>query len=101
MLNSDDAFGPKVLENYMNPQINGLTIMETGIGGINIIQEMLKGYEGLIIIDAYQEGLEPGTLRVLEPEVKRLNLSKDEIRDYFSDTHYATLKSASLFKTYK
>ncbi|MAR64243.1 MAG: hypothetical protein CMP43_04470 [Rickettsiales bacterium] len=90
VLNSDDAFGPKVLENYMNPQINGLTIMETGIGGINIIQEMLKGYEGLIIIDAYQEGLEPGTLRVLEPEVKRLNLSKDEIRDYFSDTHYAT-----------
>ena len=91
VLNSDDAFGPKVLENYVNPQINGFTIMETGIGGINIIQEMLKGYEGLIIIDAYQEGLEPGTLRVLEPEVKRLNLSKDEIRDYFSDTHLSLI----------
>ena len=64
----------------------GLTIIETGIGGINIIQEMLKGYEGLIIIDAYQEGLEPGTLRVLEPKIKDLNLSKNEIRDYFSDT---------------
>ena len=57
---------------------------------IHIIQEMLKGYEGLIIIEAYQEGLEPGTLRVLEPKIKDLNLSKEEIRDYFSDTHYAT-----------
>ena len=90
VLNSDDAFGPKVLEKYRNPKKEGLTIIETGIGGINIIQEMLKGYEGLIIIDAYQEGLEPGTLRVLEPKIKDLNLSKNEIRDYFSDTHYAT-----------
>ena len=92
MLNSDDAFGPLVIQGYEQKygQQSGLKLIETGIGGINIIQEMLKGYEGLIIIDAYQEGLEPGTLRVLEPKIKDLNLSKNEIRDYFSDTHYAT-----------
>ncbi|MGB0809229.1 MAG: hypothetical protein ACPGYJ_09680, partial [bacterium] len=53
MLNSDDAFGPLVIQGYeqkhrLKP---GLKLMETGIGGINIIQEMLLGYEGLILVD--------------------------------------------------
>ena len=54
VLNSDDAFGPKVLENYMNPQINGLTIMETGIGGININNQHLvyqSGCSSVALID--------------------------------------------------
>ena len=64
--------------------------METGIGGINIIQEMLLGYEGLILVDAFEERLPPGTLRVLEPVVEDLALNSQQQRDYFADTHYAT-----------
>ncbi len=33
----------------------GLKLMETGIGGINIIQEMLLGYKGLILVDALKK----------------------------------------------
>ena len=69
---------------------NRLEVMETGIGGINIIQEMLLGYEGLILVDAFEERLPPGTLRVLEPVVEDLALNSQQQRDYFADTHYAT-----------
>ncbi len=100
VLNSDDAFGPKVVEQYQNKRKKAVTIMETGIGGINIIQEMLKGYEGLVIVDAYQEGLIPGTLRELQPKIDNLNLTRDEIRDYFSDTHYATPSKVLQFLNY-
>ena len=64
MLNSDDAFGPLVIQGYeqKHSQQSGLKLMETGIGGINIIQEMLLGYEGLILVDAFEERLPPGTL---------------------------------------
>ncbi|MEK9973854.1 MAG: hydrogenase maturation protease, partial [Deltaproteobacteria bacterium] len=77
MLNSDDAFGPLVIQGYeqkhrLQP---GLKLMETGIGGINIIQEMLLGYKGLILVDAFEERLPPGTLRVLEPVVEDLALN--------------------------
>ena len=92
MLNSDDAFGPLVIQDYQqkhSPQ-PGLKLMETGIGGINIIQEMLLGYEGLVLIDAFEEKLPPGTLRVLEPAVEKLEMSPQQQRDYFADTHYAT-----------
>ena len=67
MLNSDDAFGPLVIQGYEQKysQQSGLKLMETGIGGINIIQEMLLGYKGLILVDAFEEKLPPGTLRVL------------------------------------
>ena len=62
MLNSDDAFGPLVIQGYEQKHCRqpGLKLMETGIGGINIIQEMLLGYEGLILVDAFEERLPPG-----------------------------------------
>ena len=92
MLNSDDAFGPLVIQGYEQKHCRqpGLKLMETGIGGINIIQEMLLGYEGLILVDAFEERLPPGTLRVLEPVVEDLALNSQQQRDYFADTHYAT-----------
>ena len=92
MLNSDDAFGPLVVQGYQQshtPQ-TGLKLMETGIGGINIIQEMLLSYQGLILVDTFEEKFPPGTLRVLEPVVEDLALNVQQQRDYFADTHYAT-----------
>ena len=71
MLNSDDAFGPRLVQKFKSEygDKEGLKIMETGIGGINIIQEMMLGYKGLIIIDSYQGGQKPGTVRILKPKV--------------------------------
>tara|TARA_B110000014_G_scaffold234324_1_gene198150 strand:+ start:2911 stop:3438 length:528 start_codon:yes stop_codon:yes gene_type:complete len=91
VLNSDDAFGPRLIHQFKTDynRKEGLTIMETGIGGINIIQEMLLGYNGLIIVDSYQGGKKPGTVRILKPKVENLDLSIDQKRDYFADTHYA------------
>lgn len=91
MLNSDDAFGPRLIHQFKSEYSikDGLTIMETGIGGINIIQEMMLGYDGLIIVDSFKGGLKPGTVRILEPKIENLDFTISQSRDYFADTHYA------------
>lgn len=91
ILSSDDAFGPTLIKKFISEygSKEGLKIMETGIGGISIIQEMLLGYKGLIIVDSFQGGQKPGTVRILKPEVEDLDLSIEQRRDYFADTHYA------------
>ena len=65
--------------------------METGIGGMSLIQELMYGYDALLILDAYQNNGEAGQLYLLEPILPDLSgLKPHELRDYFSDTHYAT-----------
>ena len=65
--------------------------METGIGGMSIIQELMQGYDSVLVIDAHQSGDAPGTLHLVEPVLPDLSdLDAHELRDYFADTHYAT-----------
>ncbi len=42
--------------------------MDFGTGGLDLAYEVMRGYHGLILIDASQQGGEPGTLYVLEPD---------------------------------
>ena len=60
---------------------------------ISIKESILKlkdtGTKCLIIVDSYQGGQKPGTVRILKPEVEDLDLSIEQRRDYFADTHYA------------
>lgn len=66
-------------------------VIETGIGGMPLVQELMYGYGLLIILDAYKKGGTPGQLYLLEPVLPDLSeLSPSAKRDYFADTHYAT-----------
>src|SRR5919202_1882763 len=47
----------------------GAEVLETGIGGIALLQELLAGCDGLVIVDAVDRGAEPGTVVPLPPEV--------------------------------
>jgi hydrogenase maturation protease len=68
VLRADDGFGPAVAERLTGlPE--GAEVVETGIGGIALLQELLAGCDGLILIDAIDRGQEPGTVFVIEPEV--------------------------------
>jgi hydrogenase maturation protease len=68
VLRGDDGFGPAVAERLTGlPE--GAEVVETGIGGIALLQELLAGCEGLVLIDAVDRGEEPGTVFVIEPEV--------------------------------
>lgn len=93
VLQGDDGFGVELAHRLMSRTDipDNIKLMETGIGGMSLIQELMYGYDALLILDAYQNGGEPGRLYLLEPLLPDLSgLKPHELRDYFSDTHYAT-----------
>jgi len=68
VLRSDDGFGPAVAER-LGDLPDGVEVVESGIGGIALLQELLAGCDGLIIVDAVDRGAEPGTVFVVAPEI--------------------------------
>lgn len=65
----DDGFGGEVarrLEQHELP--DGVTVMDAGTGGLDLAYEVMRGYDGLVILDVSKQGGEPGTLYVMEPE---------------------------------
>jgi hydrogenase maturation protease len=68
VLRGDDGFGPAVAERLRDLP-DGVEVVETGIGGIALLQELIAGCDGLILIDAIDRGKKPGTVFVIEPEV--------------------------------
>ena len=68
VLRGDDGFGPAVTE-LLGHMPEGVDVVETGTGGIALLQELMRGCDGFVLIDAVDRGAPPGTLFVLEPEV--------------------------------
>jgi hydrogenase maturation protease len=68
VLRRDDGFGPAVLA-----RLRGLpdevTLLESGIGGMALLQDLMAGWDGLVIIDAIHRGAEPGTVFAIDPAV--------------------------------
>ncbi len=67
-LRGDDGFGPAVAE-AINDLPDGVRLAETGIGGVALLQELMAGWDGLILVDATDRGAAPGTVFALEPHV--------------------------------
>ena len=68
VLRGDDGFGPAVTE-LLGDLPEHVDVIETGIGGIALLQELMAGCEGLILIDAVDEGEAPGTVILMKPDV--------------------------------
>jgi hydrogenase maturation protease len=68
LLRADDGFGPAVVAALHNLP-SGAEVVETGIGGIALLQEILQGCDGLVLIDAVDRQAPPGTVFVIEPEI--------------------------------
>lgn len=69
VLRGDDGFGPAVAKRLEGRLPAGAELVETGIGGVALLQELLAGCSGLVLIDAVERGAEPGTVFVLAPEI--------------------------------
>jgi hydrogenase maturation protease len=67
VLRGDDGFGRAVAERLVLP--GGAQVVETGIGGIALLQELLAGCDGLVLVDAVDRGAAPGTVFHITPEV--------------------------------
>ncbi|MFA0761823.1 MAG: hypothetical protein HZLCBSQH_001933 [Candidatus Fervidibacterota bacterium] len=78
----DDGFGVRVLQKLAAaPLPEGVYLLEAGITGISVLQELLSGYDALILLDAMDKGLPPGTVQVLALEVPQVNLNPNERLD--------------------
>ena len=68
LLRRDDGFGIAVVEHLQKRGVGEhVTLLDSGIAGVRVVQELLAGYDGLILIDATTRGEPPGTLYELEP----------------------------------
>jgi hydrogenase maturation protease len=66
---ADDGFGGAVARGLERRQLpTGVTVMDFGTGGLDLAYEVMRGYDGLVIVDVSRQGGEPGTLYVLEPD---------------------------------
>jgi hydrogenase maturation protease len=92
LLRHDDGFGVAVAQRLLAlPIPEGVTVMEVGIGGIHMVQALFDKIDALIVVDAVDLGRAPGSVVVIEPEIRDLNrMSLAERHDQLADMHYAT-----------
>lgn len=65
----DDGFGSAVAQRLSELDLpGGVSVMDAGTGGLDLAYEVMRGYDALVILDVSQQGGEPGTLYVMEPD---------------------------------
>jgi hydrogenase maturation protease len=97
VLRGDDGFGTAVAAVLGSPPLPaGVEVMDVGIGGIHLVQELMRSpVDLLVIVDAVDLGLDAGTVVVQRPEVADVTLLPDaERRDQLADMHLATPERA-------
>ena len=90
VLRGDDGFGVMVARALIarGDEPTELKVIEVGISGITLVQELLDGYNGLILVDSVQRGGEPGTLYVFEPDVEDPeSFQRLELYECMADIH--------------
>lgn len=92
VLRADDGVGPAVAHALAAEVLpEGVTVLEVGIGGIHLVQELMDGVDVLLVVDAVDLGRAPGTVLVQRPDVLDVStLSVDRRRDELADMHLAT-----------
>jgi len=70
----DDAFGVEVVRRMADVQLpESVRVADFGIRGFDLAYALQDGYETTILVDACPHGEAPGTLYVIEPELKVLD----------------------------
>jgi hydrogenase maturation protease len=65
----DDGFGGEVARRLQQRGLpDGVAVMDAGTGGLDLAYEVMRGYDGLVILDISAQGGDPGTLYVIEPD---------------------------------
>jgi hydrogenase maturation protease len=66
---SDDGFGGEVVRRLEGRELPpGVTVTDFGTGGLDLAYEVMRGYDGLVLVDVSRQGGDPGTLYVMEPD---------------------------------
>lgn len=92
VLTGDDGFGVRVADEIAaRAELpDGVRVIEVGIGGIHLVQELMEGYDGLVVVDAVDRDDPPGRVAVLEPSVPEIeDLAEGARTALLAETHYA------------
>lgn len=89
LLRGDDGFGVAVADALEGRDLPpDVEVVEVGISGVSMAQELLDEYDALVLVDAMERGEEPGTLYVERADVPDLDgYSKREIGGFAADMH--------------
>jgi hydrogenase maturation protease len=72
----DDAFGVEVVRRLASRKLpERVRVADFGIRGFDLAYALQDGYETTILVDACPHGQTPGTLYVIEPDLKALDKS--------------------------
>ena len=90
-LRGDDGFGIAVAAELQDGLPPGMDVIETGIGGLGIVHQLMDGYDALVIVDAVERAASsPGAVVVLVPQVPHVDTPTfDEWRAHLADLHLA------------
>ena len=91
VLRGDDGFGVEVAQAlaHRGRILKGVTVFEAGIAGVPLVQELMDGYEALILADAVERDGEPGTVYVIEPDIADpAALDAAAFHSSLADAHY-------------
>lgn len=97
VLRGDDGFGVETAKRLATRGSLGpdTRVIEVGIGGIHLVQELMDGYDTLVVIDAVDRGSSPGTIHLLVAAVPDLaEWTENERDDFLADMHYTTPSKA-------
>lgn len=96
LLRGDDAFGVLVAQ-YLAEQAppSGVRVLDIGIGGIHLVQELLRPVDVLIVVDAVELDRVPGTVLVIRPAITDVAaMPLTQRHDQLADMHLATPERA-------
>jgi len=96
VLRGDDGFGVEVTKRLqeMADVVRRAKVAEVGIGGVHLVQELMDGYDLLVIVDAVDRGGAPGRLYVLELEVPSTPSALEAWERDLTDMHEAVPSKA-------
>lgn len=67
----DDGFGVEVVKRLAERPLPGnVRVVDFGIRGMDLVYALLEDHDAVIFVDAAQRGGTPGTLYLIEPEVR-------------------------------
>jgi hydrogenase maturation protease len=71
IFHGDDGFGSEVARRLqVRPRPEGVTVADFGIRGFDLACALMDGYDAAILIDVVRRGGAPGTVYVIEPDVR-------------------------------
>ena len=80
---ADDGFGVEVASRLANRSFPpGVRVADFGIRGFDLAYALMEGYETTILVDAFPGEGQPGTLFVVEPDLKDLDSCRSAARLY-------------------